>query len=95
MKKNTNKHYHVFFSGTVQGVGFRYATRACADKYTVYGWVANGSDGTVELDIEGTPLDLDNFLKELKEEFKTYIKDVQIEELPFSGEYDGFQIRFY
>ncbi|MCK9573910.1 MAG: acylphosphatase, partial [Candidatus Omnitrophica bacterium] len=77
MKKTTNRHYYVLFSGMVQGVGFRYAARSCAYKYIIYGWVANRSDGTVELDVEGTILDLDNFLKELKEEFKTHIKDIQ------------------
>ncbi|MCK9573964.1 MAG: acylphosphatase, partial [Candidatus Omnitrophica bacterium] len=68
---------------------------SCAYKYIIYGWVANRSDGTVELDVEGTILDLDNFLKELKEEFKTHIKDIQIKELPYSGEYADFQIKFY
>jgi len=95
IEKDTSKHYHVLFSGTVQGVGFRYQARAYADKYAIYGWVANCADGTVEFDIEGASQDLDNFLKELKEEFKTYIKNVQIKELPYSGEYADFQIKFY
>jgi acylphosphatase len=90
-----NKRYHIFFSGGVQGVGFRYAARAYADKYAIYGWVANRSDGRVELEVEGKSSDLDNFLSELKEEFKAYIKDIQMEELPYSGEYNDFQIRFY
>ena len=94
-KTEIEKHYHVFFLGQVQGVGFRYTARSCADKYAIYGWVANRSDGTVELDIEGKVSDLDNFVKELKEEFKTYVKSVRIEELPYSGEYNNFQIRFY
>ncbi|MCK9615466.1 MAG: acylphosphatase [Candidatus Omnitrophica bacterium] len=95
MKKNATKHYRVFFSGMVQGVGFRYTTQAIADKYAIYGWVANRGNGTVELDIEGASYNLDNFLKDLKEEFKTYIKDVQIEELPIGEKYNDFQIRFY
>lgn len=89
------KHYHVFFLGQVQGVGFRYTARSCADKYAICGWVANCDDGRVELDIEGNFSDLDNFLSELKEEFKPYIKDIKIDELPLSGEYGDFQIRFY
>ncbi|MDD4183657.1 MAG: acylphosphatase, partial [Candidatus Omnitrophica bacterium] len=74
------KHYHMFFSGSVQGVGFRYTARNLADKYAVYGWVANRSDKRVELDIEGEVSDLDNFTSELKEEFKSYIKNVENEE---------------
>ncbi len=89
------KHYHVFFSGTVQGVGFRYTARSLAGKYSICGWTANCSDGRVELDIEGKTSDLDDFLSELKEEFKIYIKDFQMEKLPYGKEYDDFRIRFY
>lgn len=89
------KHYHVFFLGEVQGVGFRYTARSFADKHTICGWVANLSDGKVELDIEGKTSDLDDFLNALKEEFKTYIKDIQMEELPYGGQYSDFQIKFY
>jgi len=89
------KHYHVFFSGQVQGVGFRYTARSYADKYSICGWVANCNDGRVELDVEGKKSDLDGFLSELKEEFKKYIKDFQMEEQPYSGECDDFRIRFY
>lgn len=93
--KNTNKRYHIFFAGTVQGVGFRYAARFLAQKYMLCGWIANCPDGKVELDIEGKHVDLENFLNELKQEFKTYIKNAQIEELPFGREYTDFSIKVY
>jgi acylphosphatase len=88
-----NKRYHIFFSGTVQGVGFRYTARALASRYSLNGWAKNLSDGRVELEIEGPENDLGSFLQDLKEEFKEYLKDTQLQELPASGAYDDFRIR--
>jgi DNA ligase D-like protein (predicted 3'-phosphoesterase) len=42
-------------AGTVQGVGFREATRRLAEQLGVLGWVRNGEDGTVEVHAEGPP----------------------------------------
>lgn len=89
------KHYHVFFSGMVQGVGFRYTARSLADKYNIYGWISNLGDGRVELDIEGKAHDLDNFLDDLKNEFRTYLGGFESEELPYSGIYRDFRIKLY
>jgi len=38
----------IFFSGSVQGVGFRYAMQRAAGGHQVTGWVRNRSDGRVE-----------------------------------------------
>ena len=88
------KRYHLFFSGSVQGVGFRYTARALAQKYSVGGWVANLIDGRVELEIEGEKSDIDNFLKDLQGEFKTYITGTEKEEIKPLNEDKGFHIRF-
>jgi acylphosphatase len=50
---------HVIVHGTVQGVGFRYWTRAEAQRLGVCGWVRNRLDGTVEAELEGTSADVD------------------------------------
>ena len=39
---------HVYVSGKVQGVGFRAATRAAAQRLGLSGWVRNLPDGRVE-----------------------------------------------
>lgn len=42
-------------TGTVQGVGFRWSTRAEAHRLGVTGWARNRSDGSVEVEVEGEP----------------------------------------
>ena len=42
------------FTGTVQGVGFRYYARAAALHLGLPGWVANNWDGSVTLEAQGT-----------------------------------------
>ncbi len=41
--------------GSVQGVGFRWAARAEAERLGVAGSVRNRFDGTVEAEVEGAP----------------------------------------
>jgi len=47
---------HLLVNGVVQGVGFRWALGAQAERAGVRGWVRNREDGTVEAHLEG-PLD--------------------------------------
>jgi acylphosphatase len=44
---------HVLVSGRVQGVGFRWHTRAKAQALGLDGWVKNLPDGRVEVWVEG------------------------------------------
>ena len=45
---------HVFVSGKVQGVGYRYSTVEKASELGVSGWVRNLGNGSVEAVFEGT-----------------------------------------
>jgi acylphosphatase len=47
------QHAHVFISGTVQGVGYRYFVRSNAKKLGLTGWVRNAEDGGVEAVFSG------------------------------------------
>jgi DNA ligase D-like protein (predicted 3'-phosphoesterase) len=51
----TSRAIRALLAGTVQGVGFREATRRRAAKLGVKGWVRNEEDGTVAVHAEGPP----------------------------------------
>jgi acylphosphatase len=53
----------VFYSGRVQGVGFRVTARHLARGYEVTGTVRNLPDGRVELIAEGAKAELEAFLE--------------------------------
>jgi acylphosphatase len=57
----------VFYSGQVQGVGFRYRTTQVAARFDVVGFVENLPDGRVHLAAEGTKNELNAFLDAVNE----------------------------
>jgi acylphosphatase len=52
-QKTGTKRAHVFISGRVQGVSFRWYTQHMAQKLDLTGWVRNLWDGRVEAVFEG------------------------------------------
>ncbi len=58
---------HIFYSGRVQGVGFRYSCRQIAMGFDVTGWVKNLDDGRVELWVQGEEGEVGEFLKAVDE----------------------------
>jgi acylphosphatase len=57
----------IFYSGKVQGVGFRYSVKTVAAGFEVAGTVRNLDDGRVELVAEGTKDELDAFQHAIRE----------------------------
>lgn len=84
----------LFYSGVVQGVGFRYTTAHIARRYEVKGFVRNLADGRVELVVEGAPEELERFLAEVADSFEGMIRGVQVRCLPGVEEFDEFGIRY-
>ena len=56
----------ISFSGRVQGVGFRYYAQYAASDAGVTGWVRNEYDGTVTMEIQGTPRQIDDVISALQ-----------------------------
>lgn len=89
------KRIHVFYSGRVQGVGFRYTARSIASGLNLKGWVKNSMDGRVELVCEGEEDRLKRFLDNIKSEFLGhYITDVDVRWEGSRHEFNRFDIRF-
>ena len=63
-----------YFTGHVQGVGFRYTCHRIAGNHAVSGWVRNRSDGRVEIVAEGTRDDLERFLNEIEARMSGYVQ---------------------
>lgn len=56
------KKIEAFFTGRVQGVGFRYTVEHIARSFDVTGWVRNLMDGRVEVVAEGSEEELTKFV---------------------------------
>jgi len=89
------KRAHAFYSGRVQGIGFRYTAQNIAENLGVYGWVKNLEDGRVEIAAEGEEKNLKEFLdKILKGPLGRYIKDMELSWETPTSEFNDFDVRF-
>jgi acylphosphatase len=85
--------YDMTFTGTVQGVGFRYTTVTVAQGYDVSGWVRNEPNGSVRCVVEGPKPELDRFVASVKQAMQGNINDVAIVQSNATGEFNGFTLR--
>lgn len=83
---------HIFFKGSVQGVGFRYTAKSFARECHLTGWARNLPDGRVEIVAEGGKNDIDELCRLLEVQFEGFIigKDVKFGKA--SGQFADFQI---
>jgi len=85
---------HAYYTGRVQGVGFRFSAEDVARDLGVTGWVRNTRDGRVEVIAEAEEEALKKFLEEINKIFSRYIEDVDIKWLPATGAFVDFGIKF-
>jgi acylphosphatase len=88
------KRINVYYTGRVQGVGFRFTAEDIARSLGVLGWVKNLRDGRVEVVAESEEKVLKEFLTRLSQYFSRYIQDVDITWQEPTGEFKDFGIRF-
>lgn len=86
-------HTTVFFSGRVQGVGFRYQTVQVAKEFEVSGWVMNLPDGRVQLEAEGRASEVRDFVTAVQERLEGYIRKVEQTNQTRPPQFAGFSIR--
>jgi len=87
-----NQRRQLIFSGYVQGVGFRFTTKAVAEAHEVTGFVRNLPDGRVEVMVEGSPSELDRFTEAVKNALRGNIHDCATSQTTATGEFTSFLI---
>jgi acylphosphatase len=86
-------HAQVFFSGRVQGVGFRYAALQVAREFEVAGWVKNLADGRVHLEVEGTVDQVNAYVAAVEERMHGHVRKVERSDHPRRPQFNGFSIQ--
>ncbi|HSY74311.1 MAG TPA: acylphosphatase [Dongiaceae bacterium] len=83
----------IFYSGRVQGVGFRYTAKTVAAGFEITGTVRNLSDGRVELIAEGTRAELEAFREAIRDAgLKMFIRDENINWADAQNKFRHFEI---
>ena len=84
---------HIFYSGRVQGVGFRYTVKTVAAGFEVVGIVRNLIDGRVELIGEGPREELEAFRAAIREAgLGHFIRNEDVKWSEPTSEFRGFEI---
>ncbi|MBN1405496.1 MAG: acylphosphatase [Candidatus Omnitrophica bacterium] len=89
------KRLHTYYTGRVQGVGFRFSAEELALSMGIKGWVKNLADGKVEVLAEGEEEALTDFSGRLEIIMRRYIQKKDISWEQYTGEFRDFEIKFY
>jgi acylphosphatase len=82
-----------WFSGRVQGVGFRYTAQSIASRHAVAGYVKNLADGRVELVMEGNEAEMEQVVEEISRRMEGFIAGRSDELSEATGEFEEFTVR--
>lgn len=86
---------HIFVSGIVQGVYYRYNTMKKAREFNLKGWVRNLVDGRVEIVCEGERVDIERLIEWCRKGPPgAHVENISVEFQEFRGEFNQFEIRY-
>ena len=83
---------HIYFSGDVQGVGFRFRSYYIAQSLGLTGWVENMWDGRVEMEVQGSESAVQELLARIRQQRWIDVTDVEMSDIPCVEESE-FHIR--
>ena len=86
---------HIFFSGNVQGVGFRYRSFYIAQSLGLTGWVENEDDGSVTLEVQGDPEKFLRLFAMIQKSDYIQITGIRQKDLPPDPWERGFSVKGY
>lgn len=81
--------------GQVQGVGFRYRARYAAQALELTGWVENEDDGSVTLEVQGSPEKFLQLFDMIQKSDYIQITGICQKDLPPDPWERGFSVRGY
>ena len=81
---------HIIFTGSVQGVGFRYRARHAAELYGCTGWVRNEYDGSVVMVIQGTEEQINQVILAVERGTLVRIENMDVRNIPVVEDERGF-----
>ena len=84
--------WHIFFSGDVQGVGFRFTARHFAQNLGLTGWVRNLHDERVEMEVQGPVSRIRTLLNQLQSTPPIHIENTEIEKITVNPKDKRFSI---
>jgi acylphosphatase len=83
----------IYYSGRVQGVGFRYTVKSLSTSYEVTGEVRNLVDGRVELIAEGERIELESFRRAVQDsEVGGMVRHEDVQWGAATGQFRGYEI---
>ncbi len=84
------KRYRIIFSGTVQGVGFRYEMWIIAERLELTGFCKNLPDGRVFAELQGPENKITHLIHLMDSIRRIHIESKEMTELPFKKEEKEF-----
>jgi acylphosphatase len=83
--------FHIY--GQVQGVGFRYRAKYAAQTLDLVGWVENQDDGSVEMEAQGLPENIQQLLPMIQQSDYIQISQIQKSDRAPDPWARGFSVR--
>ena len=81
---------HLVFSGSVQGVGFRWRSKRAAEAVGATGWVRNDWGGTVTMELQGTEKQIDAVLAAIERGSYIRVEGLDAKRIPVETGERGF-----